>query len=633
MASALTPPLLRSSNYTPNGDPEKTPPLPEPASGRRESTWLKWLVQWPFLVILGQLILLSAAWGFFGAVQLRGFIPLRVGPYEFTSKARAIKWAFNYLAFGLAFCSSYLFSFGVGRSIALHLHTKGMTMGQFFLSTKISSRSIIRERENKKWSLLSIALFALASAQTPGWSDLIMPGAIQVEIPLSGYEIDLSSSNLLDAKTTGDLNVCMLNSSRLVGFSVGQTASGYAKANSGFGNPTSMTMMDQTFNISTGGILPFTLSNVDARSWFPDMTVIPTTANTSWWEFTDDLPPNYLINQQGFTADVTCNFSHRTPDTTPSLSRTLTAIDETIASVTMNSSCAVPELFPDGPQLNYSSTYAAGDPMSYLSMIACPGSGGNFNLIFGAAGLYAFMDNITCTFAPQITRVLANYSDGNLYLGTINTGTPFEAKPDVGLGYEPRQDVGPAGLAALVTIYNIVFYSQAPYANIVADQLDELVGQIPVDEDFGDAVLHVTENYLRGVAEYGGSVFRACLSGLNGTFNGVPPNMRIDTREGQIYFQLVGWQSQPLTFWVLLPLTIIALITIAVVLTTVGRYNQHLLLQPFDPSDPKHLVSAAAAGKLGTVFTGTEEDALRTVEEVKFTLQPSSGHGLVFLPK
>ncbi|KAJ7505538.1 hypothetical protein B0H11DRAFT_2340791 [Mycena galericulata] len=621
MPTIFTPPLLPSSSSSSSGHTEKMlPPLPDPRaiSGRRERIWLKCL---PFVVILGQLILLSVAWGFFGAVQLRGFIPLRVGPYELTGTVRAIKWAFNYLAQGLAFCSSSLFSLGVGWAITLRLHAKGMTMGHFFLSTKISSRSIIRERRKKKWSLISIVLLALTSAQAPGWIDLITPGAIQVEIPLSGYEIDLSSSNLLDAQTTGELGFCMLNSSRLVGFSVGQTASGYANAKSGFDYPASMTMMDQTFTISTGGILPFTLGDVNASSWFQDMSVIPTTANISWWNF--DLPPSYSINQQGFTADVTCNFSHLTPDTTPSLSRTVTVIDGTIASVIMNSSCAVPELFPDGPQLDSSTTYVAGDPLSYLSMVACPGSGGDFTLIFGAAGLYDFMDNITCTFAPQITRVLANYSDGNTYLGTINTGTPFDAKPDV----------GPAGLAAVVTIFNTVFYSQAPYANTMADQLDELVGQIPGDEDFGDAVLQVTEDYLRGVAEYSGSVFRACLSGLNGTFNGVPPNMRIDTSEGQIYFQVVGWQSQTLTFWVLIPLTIIGLATVAVVLTAVVRYNQDLVLEPFNPSDPKHLVSAAAAGNLKGVFTGTEEEALRAVEEVKFTLKPSSGHGLVFKEK
>ncbi|KAF7367926.1 hypothetical protein MSAN_00857500 [Mycena sanguinolenta] len=210
-------------------------------------------------------------------------------------------------------------------------------------------------------------------------------------------------------------------------------------------------------------------------------------------------------------------------------------------------------------------------------------------ILAGGGGLYNF-GTMVCTFTPEITTVWADYTyDG--YFNNIAVKPPSSWIPDIG---------GPAGVSAVTTIYNMLVFAQGTDSNTFGDQLTSVLQ----DEDPLRATMQ--EEYLRGVAEYSGTVLRSCLSQSNSTLahGGVPDNLS-SSITGKLHTQFFGWEPTLSVFWVLLPGTVVAGATIYVVLAAVARHAADPTPEDdFDPSDTMQLMSASAAGGLSSVFAG-----------------------------
>ncbi|KAJ6592883.1 hypothetical protein B0H19DRAFT_1365184 [Mycena capillaripes] len=215
-------------------------------------------------------------------------------------------------------------------------------------------------------------------------------------------------------------------------------------------------------------------------------------------------------------------------------------------------------------------------------------------LVFVGSGLYGFMRTTVYQFLPKITNVRVDYSDSNSFSSIIGTVTLLNgAAPDI---------AGPADLSAATTIWNMVGFAQAATTNIMENQLRIVLRELDV---LNETILSLTENYMHGVEDYSGSVFRACLSSKNGTFpDGVPSNMSIRT----------DGPPQP-----------DSIASLCIVLRTIARYEGDHVTQSFDPSNSMHLVSAAASGGPNNVFTGTEDAEIRAAEGVNVVLGTIDG--------
>ncbi|KAJ6559627.1 hypothetical protein B0H19DRAFT_1234248 [Mycena capillaripes] len=362
----------------------------------RLQPFLSKLLGWPAIVMGGQMVLQMGAWGFFAAVEKRGFFAL---PYSTAAWVKAnahpVTVIFTLISTVLAACSSFLFSWGVRQSIALHLHGEGMSMGTFISTLRLSSRSLILDPRKWKWSAMSIALVILTGVQTSGFVlhygglivscltlpqlvRLLTPLQIEIKTPLTGYELDLSSPLLQQMQSGGALDYCVVNSSgtyyvlksvlityftaNLPAFLVGQTESGYAAMKSDMDFPGSLTLMDQSYNLSTAGILPMMQLDVNATSFFPNQNVTTIPANlTSAFDIGDDfLSSHYSMMQQGrqrimhaegFTANVTCEFQNLTANSTPSLNILSDTVKDwasgsqsfAVTHTEMSSNCVVPD--------------------------------------------------------------------------------------------------------------------------------------------------------------------------------------------------------------------------------------------------------------------------------------------------
>ncbi|KAJ7724367.1 hypothetical protein B0H16DRAFT_1785975 [Mycena metata] len=596
-----------------------------PLGGRRKFDlrgFISKLLGWPAIVIGGQLTLQLAAWTFFAVVQSRGSVPLPFSAASWVQDhVHTVTFIFTQISTILAACSSFLFSWGVRQSIALHLHGDGMSLAQFVSSVKLASRSLILDPRKRKWSTVSIVLILLTGVQAAGWSSLLTPLVIVIDNNITGYEIDLTNPGLRELQTD-KLNDCVFNSPTLPAFVVGQADSGSAAVKAGIGFSASLTLLDQSFDNSTAGILPLYFENLNAYSWFPNIPTIPSTITS------DGLPEGLTavstVSQQGFTAEVECSFQNLTANTTPSLSPQIFNLAEwendlqlgNISYYSLSSDCPNDDRVPI--DLNFEKTYIDMDVSipSTLLMVAC-GSSNSYTLIFQSSGAYDFMKTMVCKLTPQVTTTTVTYTGGK-GLGSVNVETsPNGAVPDAG---------GPATLAAVTTIYNMVFFAQATYTNVMGDQLQALITEDP-------DILGVTETYLRGVTEYSGSVLRACLSGVNSTFpDGVPRDLSTPVT-GKVSTQTIGWMHVSIiTFLGLLPGTIIAILTICIVVMAVVEHAANPDGETFDASDPMHLVTAAAAGGLMNVIAGTEPGQLRAAEDVHLHLENIPGRGETLYP-
>ncbi|KAF7367941.1 hypothetical protein MSAN_00859100 [Mycena sanguinolenta] len=271
-------------------------------------------------------------------------------------------------------------------------------------------------------------------------------------------------------------------------------------------------------------------------------------------------------------------------------------------SIEMSSSCSAPKGSNPDSFLNSTSIYSFIDENDgYVAMIACDGdSSDGYQLIFAGGGLYNF-STMVCTFTPEITTVSADYTYSPSS-NNIAVKPPYNSIPDIG---------GPAGVSAVTTIYNMVLFAQGTSSNSFGDQMASLLRD-------GEDLLSATEHYLQGVAEYSGTVLRACLSQSNSTLarGGLPDNLSRSI-SGKLHTEFFGWEPTLSVFWVLIPGTIVAGATIFVVLAAVARHaTDPTPKDDFDPSNTMQLVSASAAGGLSGVFAGPRGNDTRTALDV-----------------
>ncbi|KAK7000309.1 hypothetical protein R3P38DRAFT_2733280 [Favolaschia claudopus] len=595
--------------------------------------FLRRLVGWPGVAILGQLILQTLAWGFFALLQVKGAI---APPHRLVIWANAnphtLQWITTQLSTILSFFSTLLFSWAIRQSITLHLRGDGMSLVAFISYIRISSRALIFNRRNVKLSLMAVLIIILTGVQTAGWSALITPHNIVKETPLLGQEIDVSSSSLtLNDRVVED---CAVNGTKSAAFLVGQTESGYTALKGKFGIPATFMVLDQSFNVSTGmvcGILPLTLQPMNASTWFRGATAVQAIVEPAW-RLPRGLTTTYSLVQQGLTADVSCHFwqGDADPFAPPvfldsgtykastfdgqRLDSTKVSEQEEIFIAKLASTCP--------GVLNLTRAYTRSDAPDYILMIACP-TADTMQLVFNANwnGTYWFLDTTVCDLTPRITQVRVSYSDTINITSMVSNSTKLDI-------------MGAPSTAAAQTLYQMAYFSQAIVTNAMGDKLQSFILEADGTTYTNNTVLRSLETYIRGVTEFSSTVFRACLSSHENFMSSLPSSAKINITEGMHYTQTIGWKrSAPgITFLQLLPGAVIALVTIyAVVVAVAVHFEDERGEYYFDPSDAMHLVAASAAGGMDHVFKSITEKDLDAAADINVYLGniPGRGPGLV----
>ncbi|KAJ7625193.1 hypothetical protein B0H17DRAFT_1111450 [Mycena rosella] len=600
-------------------------PIPVTPPTQRRRGFSSRLIGWPAAVILGQLLLQLMGWGFFIIVKARGQLALPFnGALWVKNNPHVVTLLATLLATILGGCSSFLFSYAIRRSMSLYLN-RPISLATLGASVRISMRSVVFHRRNLKWPAISFLLFLLAGIQTSGWSTLLTPVTLTVSTPLVGADLNLSSPILYEMFNTGELDFCVRDQGNRKSLFPTETESGYAAARAILGQPSSFMLMDQVFNVSTGGVLPAYLTAINASAWFTTTSIIPVvTHDVSPRRPDHGFTTNYSMIQQGFSADVSCSFRNLTNDTIPSLWRESDSVKKwhnldinTLGRIhysAVGSACE--GLGNNSSEYGYNSlnwTYAyTTSSMNWLMLIAC-GPADNYTLVIMSDGDYDWIPMTVCSVTPKTTTVQVDYTPGINVVVDPNGLTVMDPE-------------GPAGLSAISTLFNMVFFYQATESSLLADQLTAL----SVERKEGAAdILAPLEEYIRGVIEYSGSVFRACLASNTSFMDTVSPSMIIPTN-GTFRTETLGWTyTSGATHWVLVPGTLIAVATIAVVIGALSQPAGDVPAESeqFDPSDPLHLMAAAAAGGLNNAFTGLGTKDMKEGEKLKVVLGSIPGRG------
>ncbi|KAK7036156.1 hypothetical protein R3P38DRAFT_617022 [Favolaschia claudopus] len=611
------------------GSVHETPPRKHGIipSARSFFSWsfLVALFGWPGLVILGQLLLQTGAWGFFAVLQYQGGVSL---PHRVAVSAKnnphTVEWISTQISTILAFCSTFLFSYGVRQAITLHLRGEGMSLAEFVSSTQIATGGLIfNPRKQLRLTLIAGGVMILTGVQTAGWNALLTPRSIYIDTPLVGHELDLSSHILEQMNNTDAVEYCVEYGTRQAPFMVGQAESGYTAVKGVLGLPATLTVMDKSFNASTGGILPLSLESVDASSWFQNSGELPSTIKPSW-ELHDGLDTSYRLTQQGFSADVSCSFLNDSNPFIHSLFVGNTSIQgwetPTLGASQINYNTLRANCTNDDDQihaLNFNGAYTYANAPNYLLIVLCPNDH-SYTIAMRGNGVYQFMKDTVCTVTPKIISADVSYQSTfvNVTIRSSETAAPVNVH-------------APPTIAVAETISNMLFWSQAIDANGVGDKIRSLVAA--VDPDLGGhSVLNTTEQYLRGVVEYSATVFRACLAS-NPQFTAALPSsdsMNFPT-SGIFQTETVGWEQFPnVTVLQLVPGAIVAVLTTVIVIGAVAHHAADPKGEHFNPSDAMHLMAASSAGGLKQVFDSGVHKDIQAAERVVISLGTSVVGGL-----
>ncbi|KAJ7114217.1 hypothetical protein C8R46DRAFT_1239914 [Mycena filopes] len=457
-------------------------------------------------------------------------------------------------------------------------------------------------------------LATLAATILSGISSFLFSYAIRRSMALYLYRpmslatlgASMANSSFLRACTVNDSGVLTINTPLYSA----DTQSGFAAAKGFIGQPSAFAGLGQVFNVSTAGLLPTFLHSVDASAWFGGKASIPTTTHNASRFHGNGFSSNYTMIQQGFTANVSCRSANLTSTTTPSLVYQGDQVkdwkyddaNKLIGQVTFSwirSSCfAPPQHSSDWAEADWAYAVTVNFASS-LMMIPCKTPAGYDLIVFGT-GNYGWINKTVCSMSPKITTLHVDYtSEVN---ATIRANTVAIPDPD-----------GAAGLAVSEMVRNIARLGQGLYSNMMGDHLVTLKGEGRFN----------TTQMLKVL------VFRACVS-LNTTFpEGIPLNMSIPTN-GTLYTETMGWAyASETTRWVLIPGTLIAFSTVLVVVMALYRHAGEFPHESnqFDPSNPLHLMSAAAAGGLNDAFRGLSGKDLKEGEKLDVVLGSIPGRG------
>ncbi|KAJ7231829.1 hypothetical protein C8J57DRAFT_1580549 [Mycena rebaudengoi] len=473
----------------------------------------------------------------------------------------------------------------------------------------LSRRSIVFDRNNWKWTTL------------------LTPTTIIISTPLVGSELDLASSafSMERMEQMPAFNTCFWKTNLNGKFHLRESSSGYAAANAYFGIPSSVTLFERSFNVSTGGILPTSLDNKTARTWTSNGTQIPTMMKSTSPIPAGGLSQNFSMTQQGSTADVSCSFTKNLPaDSIPSSTFKNDTVqkwrsgftDDQIVYVRSTTKC--PSRYNcrvvvfTGHVIHYATVnstrgYVTSE-WNILTGMICDPSSEDLNsyiltaMVWYGKGVYKTLNGIMCKASTKITSVQVDYSS------SINTTVR---------SVTARVPNGPADLFGRYTLYNLV-QAQTMVGNTVGENMIQLGGS--AEKQDGEDTLRAMEEYMRGVVEHSGTLLRACVAGS--VFkDGIPPEL-LTAANGTFCTEALGWAyKSPTTRWILVPSTLVALSTIIIIVMAVYQHGGRIPTgETFDATNPMHLIAVAASGGLDHTFKGISDEEIEKAAQLEVVL-------------
>ncbi|KAJ7628899.1 hypothetical protein FB45DRAFT_1059567 [Roridomyces roridus] len=554
--------------------------------------------RWPVSVILGQLFLLAFSWGFFGAVRVRGQVPLQPSLVELIeSHPQSKTYAIAFIATVLSSCSSYWFSQAIIHAMRVYL-TRRTSLSTLRFGILLSDRSVrlSRERREIKWLVIGLVFFIATLGQTASWSSLITPIQIVIPTPLVGTEVDLEKDVFNTRFAEFWLGPTGLQSYINSSLELVHTA-GTAQAHADAGHGYTVDFGGWGHVLNTQGTFPVYLPYLINPNW--NTTALATVG-------TKNFPPirysadsfNYTILQRGFTTVTdNCEYQSLDAETVPAVRRSFTQV-ENGDQVMPYTTVSVATTCGNGVQVQYDVLSQTNN--TFLSL-SCPETHDDgsliYRVIFDGQGLYSGPQgqSVVCEVAPMTLEINSTHSGSLVYHELYFDPAEFDLRfASYNLSY-----------AAFYALDQTILHGQGMTRSLIGDSMttiyatqDQDQTPIPYPRLWG--------SYIEGTTAFVGTAIKTRLSAYDGPFSGSPPLDLTTSVNGTALSTTYGWEYRKgATNAILIPASFVALASIIIVLWA-QLHNRGIPARhaKFDPNDPLVLMAAASAGGMEDLFTG-----------------------------
>ncbi|KAF8557445.1 hypothetical protein OG21DRAFT_1482311 [Imleria badia] len=574
--------------------------------------------------IVGQTVLLAAAWGFLGAVCASD--PLTVSDFLANlihSRPTETTWIVTLVAT----------AFG---GIAL-------ARGSFLINFRHPGPALV-----------TLAVFAVTKLLVSSWAALLAPTLVTWTVDASGWELDLTSSSfesmLQQELVQSGVALVRGNSTQIL--DLNGMLSGIAAAEYSFGTGTSgiFNFNGVKYNVSTGGILPAapgyggTTNPVSADNTGLAFAggLVPTHLDVNFpkGHATQGLRQGFTLQQQGLTANVTCQQTDSTSNIL-NLDSSFYPIPVPFANGTTDYWLWAWNITGDcsegqPSQQRYvtrsnSSTVPQSSSSGFISSLVCPYplrqtgfSWEQFTVVTNASWKYDFLPLTVCTINPLVTTSLVSYSNGAINTTVISS-----------------QSLGINNTNLTQFLAAIIDYQGRTTQSLTTNSIGDALYSIYVStsgsnssstDDVTKFLIWEMEQYWRGVIEFSGTFLRSA-------FSVYPRDVPIEAQvpvSGNETITTMGWYRRS-AFWgyTIIPITIVALMVYAAAGYTLWNVFMELgnkSFTRFDPSNPVQLMMVSSArdcnnveDNLGDCLHGFEHGGIGKNENLRVGLKDVTG--------
>ncbi|KIJ65842.1 hypothetical protein HYDPIDRAFT_27070 [Hydnomerulius pinastri MD-312] len=583
------------------------------------------------VVFLMQTAFLVSAWVLFVYV-------LKSNPLNLSdSKARL---AYDYapwihvivpnIATVIGILTTLCFSTAIKQVLEQRLSRKPVPLAELGAVVALAQTTLILKKTYPWQTIKTIVASALFTWLTSAWTTLLTPVQVILPVEMSGWELDLGSSNF-DTNLQQALAAAVSSPEWIEVFGSSSLLSGIAAAGNSFGLQSIFNFNDAKYNVSTGGILPAVVSYSGTQQAAPLQNsginfsggLVP--ANLTASQRISGISSNYTAYQQGLTANVTCAEYTNAADwggleiSQVSASGTLASVPLTIWGL----EAACPNNGGTTQQVYVTSNLA--DDVGVVSSVVCPNienvANSTLNYTFdqimvfsNGTGLYSFLPPTVCQIVPMITTSMV------VYANQIITTTVVESTPIQGW----QQNL----LSFLVSGINYQAWStQSVRTNAIGDALMSIYTATTtssITDSNTTQILQELSQFWRGVVEFSGTFVR---SGFSASPRTLSSDMLVSMQGAQVV-TTIGWTPVDYTYlFALVPITLTAFFTYIALLRALwlrvwyASKHEHDEFQrgkdeadiksetndssDFDVTDPIHIIVASGAEGLTPAPSGS----------------------------
>ncbi|KAF8645284.1 hypothetical protein AX16_007934 [Volvariella volvacea WC 439] len=552
----------------------------------------------PIVITLGQSVFFFGGWAFFLVTQAKP-IPL---PNKLAVAVRDnpqfVTLVITQIATLISITTSYLYSQAIRYAVAISL-SQPMSLFTLSSSVKLAGQKPVFSLRHWKWTIGALVFVVALGAQTAGWTALLMPRPIEIGTPLTGFGVDLANEKL-NEKIVEDTMSGALCPYKLINIGPHVLDSGIT-AVSAFHNQTSnLNFNEMTFKRSTGNaVTELNPSELPVNAEFaspPNM--VP------------GFHRNYTVTQQGFTADIHCEYQELNERTTPSLvgpivTPILSDRRDPLVATSIHGACRNGKPFASQHTTIVGENGEVGDTV--FTVLCTPSNTPEFELILVGYGKYSWVKPAVCSISPKVTLVDVHYSQS-----TLSASIPDTIRID-----PPRNSIDlPTADFAPVMLSDSLFQMQGLTGHGFGDALS--IFHCPKTVDKEGKLNRVVEAFLTGVFELLGTLVRAAYTETANMHWGeegapIPDEFRYSIN-GTFATETIGWhQNMHALPGVLLAPTLVTGVSIVLVIITLIRTHRNPDRDVdgqdyFDLGNFLHIVSAASAGEFKEPFPSVKAD-------------------------